>query len=182
MQHPADIIEESNAAALSAPSSGISLGERIIAAISCTSESGIDIRRLKLVLLSGLAVLTVFGIASYGFPNLSGASRIPLSFQIFNLVLVSFGALGLTRLGRYWRWWTLSFCIILIINLTIAGIAIDEDDPVLMALFALIITSAVTIPWNARWQSALGLAAFGSFSVSTMIGVVEENDLRLWGS
>jgi len=36
------------------------------------------------------------------------------------------------------------------VSVTITGIVVDEDDPVLITLFVLIITSAVTIPWDAR--------------------------------
>ena len=139
-------------------------------------------RRLRRLLLIGLAVLAIFEAMSQVFPIISGPSRTPdrsLS-TIFNLVLIGVSALSLARIGRNWRWWTLAFCIILMISVTIAGIVVDEDDPVMMALFVLIITSAVTVPWNARWQAALGLIALGSFTVNALTGVIEKNDLQQW--
>jgi signal transduction histidine kinase/CheY-like chemotaxis protein len=155
---------------------------RLIAVISCASDSGIDLGRLKQLLFFGLAVLAVFEVAEYAFPILSGPSRTlpPLPFQIFNLVLVSVAALGVPWIGRNWRWWTFGFCLVLMISVTVAGLVVDEDDPVLMTLFVLIITSAVSIPWDARWQGALGLVALGSFTLSAMIGAVERNDLQQW--
>src|ERR1700719_2948109 len=114
----------------------IDMGDHLIARISCASDSGIDARRLKQLLLIGLAVLAIFGAAEHAFPILSGPSRTlpPLPFQIFNPILVSIAsALGVQRIGRNWRWWTLSFCIILMLSVTIAGIVVDENDPVLMA-------------------------------------------------
>ena len=49
-----------------------------------------------------------------------------------------------------------------------------------MALLVLIIASAVTVPWNARWQAAVGFIALGSFAVNALTGVIEENDLQQW--
>ena len=66
------------------------------------------------------------------------------------------------------------------ISVTISGIVVDEDDPVMMALLVLIIASAVTVPWNARWQAAVGFIALGSFTVNAVTGVIEENDLQQW--
>jgi hypothetical protein len=160
----------------------ISWGDRLIARISCASESGIETARLRQLLLVGLAVLAAFGMAEHVFPILSGSARTlePLPFQIVNLILVSIAALGVPWIGRNWRWWTLAFCITLTLSVTLAGIIVDEDDPVLMTLFVLVITSAVSIPWEAKWQGMLGLVALGSFSVSAMTGTVKQNDLQQW--
>ncbi len=160
----------------------IGMGDRLIARISCASNSGIDSRRLKQLLWIGLAILAVFGMAEYAFPILSGPSRTPppLAIEIFNLMLVSIAALGVARIGRNWRWWILSFCIILVLSVTIAGTVVNENDPVLLALFVVIITSAVTIPWAARWQGALGFIALGAFAISEVTGKLENNDLQQW--
>ena len=156
--------------------------DRLIARISCASDSGIDQQELKRLLLIGLAVLAVFEVALRTFPIVSGHTRMPdpLVFQIFNLALIGVSAGGLPWMGRNWRWYTLSFCILLTVSVTIKGIVIDDDDPVQMALLVLVITSAVTVPWNAGWQAAVGLCAVGAFTVCAMTGVVEENDLQQW--
>ena len=176
---------EKNAAPLLVPEStpvAMSLGDRLIAIISCGSDSGIDMPRLRRLLLIGLAVLGTFEAMSQVFPIMSGPARTPdpIAFTIINLTLIGISAFGLAWIGRNWRWWTLAFCIILMINATISGIVAHENDPVVMALLLLIITSAVTVPWNARWQAALGFLALGSFAANALKGVIEENDLQQW--
>ena len=187
MQQRTDTITDNRAApslALGSTNSAISMGGRLIAAISCASESGIDTRQLKKLLLIGLAVLALFEAASHVFPILSGSSRTlpPLPFRIFHLILLgaAIGATSMMRIGRNWRWWTISFCVILVVSATMAGIIVDKDGLVLMALFVLIITSAVTTPWNALWQTSLGIVALGAFTVTALTGVVHENDLQQW--
>ena len=177
-------LEKGAAPSLVPGSRSVAIGaiDRLIARISCASDSGIDTRQLKQLLLIGLAMLALFELAQQLFPIVSGPSRTsdPIGFMIFNLFLMSVSALGLPWLGRNWRWWTLFFCVILMLSLTIEGIVVDEDDPVLMGLLVLVITSAVVIPWSARWQASVGLIALGAFTISAMTGVVEENDLQLW--
>jgi signal transduction histidine kinase/DNA-binding response OmpR family regulator len=154
----------------------------LIAHISCASDSGIDIRQLKRLLMVGLAAIGLFEVLFEVFPILSGPSRKPdpIAFLVFDLALVSGSALGVRWIGRNWRWWTLAFCIILMLSVTVAGLVTDEDDPVLMALLLLVVTTAVTIPWSAHWQASVGLIALGAFTINAMTGVVEENDLQQW--
>jgi hypothetical protein len=151
------------------------IGDRLIASISCASDSGIDTRRLKQLLLIGLALIALFEMAASAFPVLSGDSPKPdpIAFRTFILVLLSVSAISLPRIGRNWRWWTLSFCIILMLSATM----LDKDEPVMMLLFVLIITSAVTIPWEARWQSSLGVIALGVFTIAAN---GDRNDLQQW--
>ncbi len=175
-------LEKGAAPLLVSGSRTVGVIERLIARISCASDSGIDTRQLKQSLLIGLAMLAFFEVAEQVFPIVSGPSRTsdPIGFLIFNLSLIGVSALSLPWLGRNWRWWTLLFCVILMLSFTIAGIVLDEDDPVLMGLLVLVITSAVAIPWNARWQASVGLIALGSFTASALTGVVQENDLQQW--
>src|SRR4029077_2613191 len=95
-----------------------SMGDRLIASISCASDSGIDTHRLKQLLLIGLALIALFEIAAGAFPVLSGDSPTPhpLAFRGFILLLVSVSAIGLPWIGRNRRWWSLSFCIILMLS------------------------------------------------------------------
>ena len=80
-------------------------------------------RRLRRLLLIGLAVLAIFEVMSQVFPIMSGPARTPdpIAFTIINLVLIGVSAFSLARIGRNWRWWTLAFCIVLMINVTISG-------------------------------------------------------------
>ena len=39
------------------------------------------------------------------------------------------------------------------------GLAMDEDEPVLLALFALVLGTAMLVPWDLRWE--LGLMGRG---------------------
>src|SRR5579864_1535303 len=129
---------------VSGSTTAVGIVDRLIERISCGSESGIDIPRLKQLLFIGLAVLAIFEMVSQAFPILSGPSRTPdpIGFQTFNLLLICGSGLSLRWIGRNWRWWTLAFCVVLMVSVTITGIIVDEDDPVLITLFVLIITSA----------------------------------------
>ena len=103
------------------------IGDRLIASISCASDSGIDTRRLKQLLLIGLALIALFEMAASAFPVLSGDSPKPdpIAFRTFILVLLSVSAISLPWIGRNWRWWTLSFCIILMLSATM----LDKEKP-----------------------------------------------------
>jgi signal transduction histidine kinase len=174
---------EQSAASLAVPEpTTAGIGARLIARISCASDSGIDIRRLKHLLFIGLVTIALFEVASRVFPILSEPSRTPdpIAFQIFNLFLVCVSALGLPWIGRNWRWWTLSFCVVLMLSETVAGILVSENDPVMMMLFVLIVTSAMFVPWEARWQGSLGFLAVGAFIANAIGGVAEENDPQQW--
>ena len=133
----------------------ISCGDRLIERISCASESGIETARLQQLLFIGLAVLATFGVGLAGVSDLSGPARTPDPLRISDLQpdpICGIAALGVPWIGRNWRWWTLAFCVALMVSVTLTGIVVDEDDPVLITLFVLIITSAVSIPWEAKWQ------------------------------
>jgi hypothetical protein len=83
----------------------------------------------------------------------------------FAMATLAFGATYLDWYKRHWRGTTMALCLALIASHTLMGIAMDEDEPVLLALFALVLGTAMLVPWNLRWQCGLSAAGLASFTV-----------------
>ncbi|MGZ6195673.1 MAG: hypothetical protein ACXWML_10630, partial [Candidatus Binataceae bacterium] len=73
----------------------------------------------------------------------------------FAMATLAFGATYLDWYKRHWRGTTMAICLALIASHTLMGIAMDEDEPVLWGLFALVLGTAMLVPWNLRWQCGL---------------------------
>src|SRR5260370_2125553 len=71
-------------------------------------------------------------------------------------------------------------CLILVASRTRSTLAIDQDAPLLLALFVLALGAAVLVPWSARWQGLLSLAGLIAFAIAAHEGVVEPEDLHRW--
>ncbi len=74
----------------------------------------------------------------------------------------------------------MGFCLILIASRTLSTLAIEEEEPLLLALFVLILGAAVLVPWSAKWQGLLTLASLVAFGVAVADGVVESTYLNRW--
>ena len=74
----------------------------------------------------------------------------------------------------------MAFCLILLASHTLSTLAIDQDEPLLLALFVLALGAAVLVPWSARWQGLLSLAGLIAFAIAAVEGVVEPEDLHRW--
>ena len=156
--------------------------ERLMAALACASES--NPRQLNALLRTGLGVVFLFEVATWlevarFEPALLHMER---PFFIFDIALVGTG-LCLTYFkwfGRNWRPVAMAFCLILMASRTLSTIAINEDEPLMLALFVLALGTAVLVPWSARWQGVLTLAGLIAFAIAAMNGVVEPMDLHRW--
>jgi len=156
--------------------------ERIMAALVCGSES--DLRQLNALLRTGLGMVFFFEVATWlevarFEPTLLYLER---PFFIFDIALVG-AALYFTYckwFRRNWRIVAMAFCLILIASRTLSTLAIDEDEPLLLALFVLISGAAVVVPWSVQWQSLLTLASLISFGIADADGVVELTNLHRW--
>jgi PAS domain S-box-containing protein len=153
-----------------------------MAALACASES--NLWQLNALLRIGLGVVFFFEVATWFEvarfePALLHAER---PFFIFDIALVG-ATLGLTYFTWFrhsWRMTAMAFCLILIASRTLSTIAISEDEPLVLALFVLVLGSAVLVPWSARWQSALTLAGLVAFAISAVEGLIEPMDLHRW--
>src|SRR5579864_1325837 len=152
--------------------------------LAFSPEADVDLATLKRLLLSAVglyflaASASFFEIASYE----SAGRSVPLLLRSSDLILTVAAACAiyLTRSARGWRWWVLAYCGAVVICSTAVGILVDEDEPVSMTLFLLVMDSAVFVPWNTRWQGMLGLVSLAAFTVVCFEGLVEPLDIQRW--
>ncbi len=156
--------------------------ERIMAALARGSES--DLRQLNALLRTGLGLVFFFEVATWlevarFEPTILHLER---PFFIFDIALVG-ATLGVTYckwFKRNWRTVAMAFCLILIASRTLSTLAINQDVPLMRALFVLILSTAVLVPWNARWQSVLTLAGVIAFVIAAGDGVVGPLTTNRW--
>ena len=136
-----------------------------LAQISAPSDGQIDAG-----LRVGLPILVLLG-ALYLLEVWLRESRLLATaawFSAFDFAIatLAFGATYLDWLSIIGAETTMALCLALIASHTLMGIAMDEDEPVLLALFALVLGTAMLVPWNLRWQCGLwrpGWPALRSF-------------------
>jgi hypothetical protein len=109
-------------------------------------------------------------------------SVIATYFTVFNLALAAaaFGASYFQWFKLHWRELTMALCLAVIVSRTLMGIEMDEDEPVLLALFALVLGSAMLVPWSLRWELGLMGAGLASFTVVSLVGAVDLDDIERW--
>ncbi len=153
-----------------------------MAALTRASEA--NLRQLNALLRTGLAVVFLFELGTWvevaRFEPLLLHTERP--FFIFDIALVGIG-LCLTYFQWFrniWRPVTMAFCLILITSRALSTIAIDQDEPLLLALFMLALGTAVLVPWGVRWQGLLSLAGLIAFAAAALHGVVEPANLHRW--
>ena len=96
------------------------------------------------------------------------------------LALAAFGATYLQWFKDHWRGVTMALCLAVILSRTLMGIAMDEDEPVLLALFVLVLGTAMLVPWDLRWELGLMGAGLVSFTVVSLVGTVDLDDIERW--
>ena len=151
-------------------------------ALACASESRLE--QLNALLRIGLGIVFFFEVATWlevarFEPALLYTER---PFFIFDVALAG-GGLCLTYskwFARNWRAVAMAFCLILIASRTLSTLAINQDEPLLLALFVLMLGAAVLVPWSARWQGLLTLASLMAFGIATADGVVKSTNLQRW--
>jgi hypothetical protein len=127
--------------------------ERFMAVLAGASES--NLRQLNVLLRTGLGLVLLFELGSWldvarFKPALLNTEQV---FLIFDIALAGVG-LCLTCFAWFknnWRPVMMGFCLILITSRTFATIAIDQDEPLLLALLVLALGTAALVPWGARW-------------------------------
>jgi PAS domain S-box-containing protein len=103
-------------------------------------------------------------------------------FIVFDIALTSaaFGAAYLPWFKDHWRGVTMALCLAVIVSRTLMGIAMDEDEPVLLALFALVLGTAMLVPWDMRWELGVMGAGLVSFTIVSLVGAVDLDDIQRW--
>ncbi|HVA80718.1 MAG TPA: response regulator [Candidatus Binataceae bacterium] len=154
--------------------------ERFMAALSCASES--DLRQLKTLLRTGLGIIFLaesgrwLDVARFE-PALLHTTR---PFFVFDMALLG-AALCLTYLKwfeHHWRAVAMALCLILMTSRTLSGIAINQDEQLMLSLFVL--GTALLVPWGMRWQAVIALAGLIAFTIAARTGIVEPNALQRW--
>ncbi|HVB78327.1 MAG TPA: response regulator [Candidatus Binataceae bacterium] len=156
--------------------------ERLMVALACASE--FRLRQLDALLRTGLGVVFFFEVATWLAVARFEPARLHMErpFFVFDIALVG-AALCLTYskwFARNWRPMTLAFCLILIASRTLSTLAIDRDVPLMRALFVLILSTAVLVPWSVRWQGALTLAGVIAFAIAAVDGLVGPTTVNRW--
>jgi len=155
---------------------------RIMTALASASTA--DMGQLNTLLRTGLGLVFLFEVVTWLAvarfdPELLHTEQ---PFFLFDIALVG-AALGLTYFrwfGRNWSPVTMAFCLMLIASRTLSTLAIDQDEPLLLALFVLVLGTAVLVPWSVRWQGVLTLAGLIAFAIAAMNGAVKPADLHRW--
>ena len=103
-------------------------------------------------------------------------------FTLFELAIATaaFGASYFQWFKQHWRELTMTLCLAVIVSRTLMGIVMDEDEPVLLALFALVLGTAVLVPWSLRWEGWLMGAGLASFTIVSLVGAVDLDDVERW--
>jgi PAS domain S-box-containing protein len=103
-------------------------------------------------------------------------------FTVFDVALATaaFGATYFQWFKQHWRGLAMALCLAVIASRTLMGIAMDEDEPVLLALFALVLGTTMLVPWSLRWELGLMGAGLASFTVVSRVGAVDLDDIERW--
>ena len=153
-----------------------------MAALACASES--KLWQLKVLLRTGLGVVFFFEVVTWLEVALFEPALLHMErpFFIFDIALVG-AALCLTYLDwfeRNWRMVTMAFCLILIASRTVSTFAINNDQPLVLAVFVLVLGTTVLVPWSARWQGVFTLASLIAFAIAAVAGIVVPVHLHRW--
>jgi hypothetical protein len=136
-----------------------------------------DDQRVSRPLRIGFVILVLFEMVYLLEVGLfeSGHLTTASYFSAFDIALASmaFGATYLHWFKRHWRAFTMGVFQSVIVSRTLMGIALDQDEPVLVALFAIVVITAMFVPWNLRWHLGLMAASMVSFSGISLIGAID---------
>ena len=134
--------------------------------------------RLGVALLGLFELLYLAEIRLFETKNLHTAALF-ISFDIA-IAAAAYGATYTEWFERHWRAMTMVLCLCVIVSRTAMGIAMDEDEPVLMLLYVLVVGTAMLVPWSLRWELWLMGAGLASFTVVSFVGAIDLYDLQRW--
>jgi two-component system sensor histidine kinase/response regulator len=134
--------------------------------------------RTGLLILILLEAANLLEVRTWGSTYFATASYF-CSFESL-LAITVFSASFFGKFERHWRGSTMALCLAVILSHTLLAIAMDENEQALVALFVIVTSTALLVPWGMRWQCALTVAGFVCFIIMSLTGTVEHEDLQLW--
>jgi signal transduction histidine kinase len=60
------------------------------------------------------------------------------------------------------------------------SILTNQDEPLVMALYVVVLATALMVPWNAAWEGLVTFASLIAFTAASLIGVIEPTDVERW--
>ena len=136
--------------------------------------------RIGVILLTVFELVYLLEVVLVEKPYLATASY----FCAFDLGLAAatFVATYFVWFKDNWRGLTMALCLGVILSHTLMSLAMDQDEPLQIALFALVLGTTMLVPWGLRWQLGLIAAGIISFGVVSVRGDVEANDVQRWAA
>ncbi len=141
-----------------------------------------DLPRLRLLFRIGLGLILLFSTITFFSINwYEVVAPIPLPLRIFNIAitLAAIAATPFVSLRR-WRFWAMTFCLLLVISFTAAALLVDDEEPLFIALSVLVLVSAVILPWGGRWQAWFTAANVAAFTLAALTGIIHPEDVPRW--
>ncbi len=81
---------------------------------------------------------------------------------------------------KRWQVWVLSYWGGIIAIRLLMCIVVDQDEPLVVALMAVVLTTGLLMPWSAAWQSAIAGMTLVAFTIASFVGVIDLNDIERW--
>jgi PAS domain S-box-containing protein len=134
--------------------------------------------RTGLVILILLEAANLLEVRTLGSTYFTTASYF-CAFETL-LAITVFSASFLGKFERHWRGVTMALCLTVILSHTLLAIAMDEEEQALVALFVIVMSTALLVPWSMRWQCVLSVAGLVSFIIMFLTGTIEHEDLQRW--
>jgi len=75
--------------------------------------------------------------------------------------------------AKRWRSWVLAYWACIVGVRLIMCIFVDEDEPLVIALMVVLLTSGLFAPWSAGWQMATAGMSLIAFTIASFIGVID---------
>ncbi len=150
--------------------------------LACASEG--NPRQLQVLLRVGLALVLCLeaGIwlefALFQSPLL--AIQRPYILLDVALVGVGFVLTSFARSARHWRAPAMVFCLAIIASRTMAHVLINRDETLVPVLTAILLGTALLVPWSLKWQAMLDLAGLTAFLVASVRGPGGQLEIDRW--
>jgi signal transduction histidine kinase/CheY-like chemotaxis protein len=179
---------DANLAAAVEPIERGSRFERIVVALS--SSEGEDGRPRRALLIAAFSMVALFQLACLvepqwraqleGLPNVPTAVPPILSFADAALTVLALGLSSLLPIGRRWRFWIVGYWTGFIAIRTAICIFADQDEPLVLALFVVVLSSATFVPWTLGWETIVAAMCMVAFTIASFVGVIEFTDVERW--
>jgi two-component system sensor histidine kinase/response regulator len=128
-----------------------------------------------LILLEAANLLAIVTLE----PRWLAAAKLFCTFELVVTIAV-FSSTFFDWFEHHWRGAAMALCLAVILSHTMLSVAMHKDEQALVALFVILMSAALLVPWSPRWQGALSLAALVSFALVFLTGAIEREGLQRW--